>query len=900
MIDTIYETTLKNNLCVGCGICVVSCPTQAIHMKCCNENYLRPEIVTDKCVNCGLCSKYCPNSFERLISESRKVAGYDDYNKFGIAGARYFVAYVKNDEERLRSASGGIATYISKYLLTHGLVDAVVHAEMIAGTTGEQHYQACVSKSVEELDSRRRSFYCTISFNKVLERLKEKNDHRILVLGTPCVVRGIRNLLDNHNSYSHIEKVYTIALACSHNVNGMFTDYLADSLGIDRDIEYTVDLRHKDGHSNANNFHNYFHSYGSSYGSSDVLCDVNRFESEFTEQWRNYSFSMPVCNACSDFWGYTADISVKDAWGKWSSDPLAQSIVIVRNAELLDIFIQNPDLAVEEETEKTIIASQKETVDFKQGYAAKRVSCRNASEFDKISFLHRTNAYMREFSKNSYFEMRNDKYDKRIYTKAKQITLKKRIHRKLHKVFNKVFRADKVIRHHNKVRSFKDKRNFIDKILVVGGYGYQNVGDEAQLNVVIDRLNRCFPDYDIKVLTPDQNYTMKTHTYGNVGEAPRVAFFKEGESYLYRISNFNHDKGFLKNFFNFVLQILFLLKSEWIYFNGFLVKHNAPTFLVSASTSSLLYDIKTTKLVYFEGGGYLTGKTLSRLWDGILMCRLANLFEVPVAMSGQTIGVWDTNFNRWYAHKGFKSVGLISLRDPSASLEALREIGIKGEHIYPVCDDALFCSKETDHDIIASVFAASDCNIEFRTQGYVAINLHYWGMGKEEQRKDTLAKLYKIISLVLSEMDCNILLIPMVPSDEQAMSDYLREYPDNRIRVLKYKYDFNVVRAVISEAKLCITMKHHPIIFSVGEVTPVISLNLSDYYEHKNRGAMQILNVERFSVTLSDKDYFDHFSECLRYILDDYDLICDGIRITLKELNKKTDEFESDLTQLLK
>lgn len=446
----------------------------------------------------------------------------------------------------------------------------------------------------------------------------------------------------------------------------------------------------------------------------------------------------------------------------------------------------------------------------------------------------------------------------------------------------------------------KEKRLKQDKILVVGGYGGHNTGDEAQLNSVIERLNKYFPQYNIQVLTPDQKYTIISHNYTNVGEAPRIAFFKQGESIIYEATNYDKNMGLLKNVFNKFKKFLFIIKSYWIYCNAFLVKYDLPTFFVSPSTTALLYNIRTSKLVYFEGGGYLTGKTLSRLWDGILLCRIANLFNISVVMSGQTIGVWNTSFNKRYAKKGFKNVKLISLRDPKASIDALKEIGISGEYIYPVCDDALFCSKEENNKVIDRIYNDSGCDYKYLKKGYIAVNMHYWGIFKKEQKEDVLSKLNKIIEFILNKYDYNILLIPMTPTDEETMKDYLSKYPNDKIKMLIYDYDFKIIRAIIAKAKVCVTMKHHPIIFSVGEKTPVISLNLSDYYEHKNSGAMQILNVGKYSVTLSNADFFEKFTEKFDDIISNYESICNDMNSTLDTLKSKTKKFEEDLVNIVK
>ena len=105
-----------------------------------------------------------------------------------------------------------------------------------------------------------------------------------------------------------------------------------------------------------------------------------------------------------------------------------------------------------------------------------------------------------------------------------------------------------------RIKINKNARIHQNKILVVGGYGYKNVGDEAQLNVVIERLNRLFPNYNIKVLTPNQQYTIDAHGYTNVGEAPRTSFFKEGESLLYKAKEYDKDNSIAKNIYYFILE----------------------------------------------------------------------------------------------------------------------------------------------------------------------------------------------------------------------------------------------------------------------------------------------------------------------------------------------------------
>ncbi|MEM1510426.1 MAG: 4Fe-4S binding protein, partial [Thermofilaceae archaeon] len=109
--------------CSGCGICVVVCPREALKLSFSAQGHLRPALNKSLCVDCGLCVRVCP--FVDVPGEGEVVvSGFTT----GLIGKYVKVGLAWSTDERVRfkSASGGAATSILKYLLEERIVDAVL------------------------------------------------------------------------------------------------------------------------------------------------------------------------------------------------------------------------------------------------------------------------------------------------------------------------------------------------------------------------------------------------------------------------------------------------------------------------------------------------------------------------------------------------------------------------------------------------------------------------------------------------------------------------------------------------------------------------------------------------------------------------------------------------------
>lgn len=195
----------KKNCC-GCSACVQRCPKQCIRLEEDEEGFLYPNVNETTCIKCGLCEKVCPilnQADKRLVQEVLAVKN-------------------PNDEERMNSSSGGIFIALAQYFIKNGGVvfGAVydvcwevhhVYTETIEGVypmMGSKYLQSRIENTYKEAE------------------LFLKQGRKVLFIGTPCQIAGLRGFL-RHKDYSNL---LAIDFVC-HGVpsTGVWRRYLAET-----------------------------------------------------------------------------------------------------------------------------------------------------------------------------------------------------------------------------------------------------------------------------------------------------------------------------------------------------------------------------------------------------------------------------------------------------------------------------------------------------------------------------------------------------------------------------------------------------------------------------------------------------------------------------------------------
>lgn len=176
--------------CSGCFACYNVCPRNAIEMKEDEFGYIYPVIDKKKCINCMLCHKTCPaNNTNTSFSKSMDV----------------FALYNKNNLKRLESSSGGAASLFYEYILDNGGI-----AYGVSNLFSDNFSFIRVDRKEDIMKLKGSKYvhcYINDTYKLILDDLK--NNKKVIFIGTPCQVDGLKKFLKK--DYLNL---YTIDIIC--------------------------------------------------------------------------------------------------------------------------------------------------------------------------------------------------------------------------------------------------------------------------------------------------------------------------------------------------------------------------------------------------------------------------------------------------------------------------------------------------------------------------------------------------------------------------------------------------------------------------------------------------------------------------------------------------------------
>ena len=184
-----YPHLVDHYRCTGCGICTIVCPNRCIRMREGYIGHLFPTIDRKLCIKCGLCVQACPAIHPPVLSS--------------IACA--FASWSKDNKDYRTSASGGIATELSKHFVRNG---GVVYGCALFPGVYVRHIRV---DKIEDLERLKSSKYVQSSIIEVIPAIKKDvaDGKSVLFVGTPCQVAAVKALYKQQP-----ESLYFVDLIC--------------------------------------------------------------------------------------------------------------------------------------------------------------------------------------------------------------------------------------------------------------------------------------------------------------------------------------------------------------------------------------------------------------------------------------------------------------------------------------------------------------------------------------------------------------------------------------------------------------------------------------------------------------------------------------------------------------
>ncbi len=360
----VIDIIVKEDYCIGCGVCAGICPSNNLNMDWSNRGELVP-YSNDLCkTNCTLCLDVCPfynheinqdDIANEIFSKIPKIR-YNEYTNYYL---ECYVGFNKDKTKRLKSASGGLATFFLSSLLENKIVDKVV----AVGSSGDNNkmFDFKILSNHKDVFNCAGSAYYPVEISKILKKImKEKEDNTYAVIALPCVVYALRTTIKKIPKLRRKIKIIA-SVTCGQLENRFYTELLSLQSGIPLENLKNVDFRRKIPGNPASNYSNIVIDKDGNEGIPQYNLGLP------FHLWKYHFFKQNACNFCDDIFGELADITFMDAWlPDYIDDYEGTSLIISRTPLTQSLLKSSEEITLKEIGIQKVLKSQKGIIERKR------------------------------------------------------------------------------------------------------------------------------------------------------------------------------------------------------------------------------------------------------------------------------------------------------------------------------------------------------------------------------------------------------------------------------------------------------------------------------------------------------------------------------------------------------
>ncbi len=374
--DNVCSIIVKNDFCIGCGVCAGICPSQTLKMMLSPFGEFNPVDVHGKCLaNCHLCLTSCPfgnrDENEDTIASAlfAQQAGIKHTRETGYYLSSY-VGFSNVDDHRANGSSGGLATWLLEKLLTEQRVDHVICVR--PAENEDTFFKFDIFTASLDVRNASRSSYYPNQLSEVIQYVLNHSG-RYAVTGLPCYLKALR-LASAKIPKLRTRIIYYVGLACGQLPSTRFVDYMAAKLGIEASVVCRVQFRVKDYKRPANDY-----GLMVEYQRMGAKDQKTIYRSEGMGRiWSYGYFKHNACSYCDDVFAEVADVVLMDAWLQgYAEKSEGFSIALIRHSEIEKLFIEGAaasELSLQEIPIEAVMVSQRGVLTRKRTDLADRLN----------------------------------------------------------------------------------------------------------------------------------------------------------------------------------------------------------------------------------------------------------------------------------------------------------------------------------------------------------------------------------------------------------------------------------------------------------------------------------------------------------------------------------------------